>query len=526
MSDLLKLKTSRLTHYFSMSLSHTYCRAEVGIESPLVTIEVHLTNGLPRTQMVGLAETAVRESKDRIRSALISSGFEYPHKVVTINLSPADLPKHGSRYDLGIAMGILASLGILDTKMLQEYEFMGELALSGEIKKVSGVLPVALRTIEAGRKLIVPSASATELSLLKSEQVFHAASLVELVDFFSSGSGVKLSGIEPFVRSDITDLSPCLNDVKGQHIAKRALVIAATGSHNLLMIGPPGTGKSMLASRLPGLMPPLEESEKLELAVIRSLAAPFQHLSSNTDSIEARPFRAPHHSISPSAVCGGGGWPRPGEISLAHQGVLFLDEIPEFSRSVLESLREPLETGKISISRSRHKAVYPAQFQLVATMNPCPCGYDGQEDGRCECSTERIRRYRGRLSGPLLDRIDLHIEVPPVKVSAYFDVVQPEENEALDKLKLQIITARAYAMNERGKPNARLSPAETEKYCQLSPANKSLLDKAIDKLGLSARAFYKILKISRTIADLEESRSIESNHLKEALGYRKLDRHL
>ena len=517
-----------------MNLSLVFSRAEVGIKAPLVSIEVHLLNGLPRTQIVGLAETAVRESKDRIKSALINSGYEYPRRVITINLGPADLPKHGCRYDLPIAMGILAAQGLISQDTLKKYELMGELSLSGDIKPVPGVLPAAMQILDTNRSLIIPLDNGQEASLLDSDRILTARNLQDIVGFFqdtSSGHFLKAASRRNFVTEDSTtvptkDLQ--LSDVKGQYLGKRALAISAAGGHNLLMIGPPGSGKSMLASRMTCLLPPMNQKDVLELAAIRSVAA--LNTSGQSDAIiserskYSRPFRTPHHSISSVALCGGGSSPRPGEISLAHNGVLFLDELPEFSRSALESLREPMESGIICISRARQKVTYPARFQLVATMNPCPCGYAGSEDNRCECTPEKVLRYRSRLSGPLLDRIDLHIEVCPLPRTELLNSTGQTEPEKERHLVNQIIKVREQSLKSRGRINAWLTPGEIEKYCRLNNADKRLLDTATERLGLSPRAYFKILKIALTISELDQSTGINTDHLTEAIGYRKLDR--
>ena len=487
--------------------------------------------------MVGLAETAVKESKERIRSALLNAGFEYPRKVVTINLGPADLPKHGNRYDLPIAMGILAAMGHIETGRLEAYEFMGELALNGDVKSITGILPAAWQTLKAGRQLVIPAACAREVALLKSRAIRVVSDLQNLVRDINQD---ELTPAHVYVESHeakygapqdaIQTLSAAaqfqalpekplkLSDIKGQQAAKRAVAIAATGAHNLLLMGLPGAGKSMLAARLPGLLPALEEMELLELTAIRSITRSSQQDTTGS-SHPSRPFRAPHHSISYAALCGGGMWPKPGEISLAHHGVLFLDEIPEFSRNVLESLREPLETGQISISRSRQQVVYPARFQLVATMNPCPCGYAGGDSDRCHCRPEAINRYRNRVSGPLLDRIDLQVDVPPLQAGDFF---ASGDNSDLDEtvLKRNIWRARQFAIEQRAKPNAWLDSQETQHYCRLDREKEQLLEQAIDRLGISARGAYKIMRVALTISELDGSPAISKEHLLEAMSYR------
>lgn len=503
-----------------MSIATTFTRAELGIEAPLVTIEVHLSNGLPRTHIVGLAETTVRESKERVRSALMNSQFEYPRKVITINLGPADLPKQGCRYDLPVALGMLAATGVFPAERLTKYEFMGELGLNGDIKPVPGVLPSAAQAVKSPRSLVIPAGNCNEVSLLQSSKIYIADHLLEIVRFLQHKQSLTLAKNVP--REVPNRVSPLkLSDIKGQFLAKRALIIAASGSHNLLMIGPPGTGKTMLASRLPGILPPLTPDESLELASIQSVS----NRVINPCDWDSPPFRTPHHTASAASLCGGGSHPRPGEISLAHHGILFLDELPEYSRRVLEVLREPLESGHICISRARHKINYPARFQLVATMNPCPCGFAGRDNARCTCTQDTIYKYRSRLSGPLLDRIDLHVEVPPLpKGSLSNPGLSGPENEQQDAISA-IKRVRQTGMTQRGKPNAHLTTKETEHFCTIGSDSRKMLENAMDSLGLSARGYYKILKIALTIAELEQATGIQTEHLSEAIGYRKLDRY-
>ncbi|MBK8509833.1 MAG: YifB family Mg chelatase-like AAA ATPase [Candidatus Competibacteraceae bacterium] len=501
-----------------MSLAIVYSRAQVGIHAPLVSVEVHLSGGLPGLFIVGLPEAAVKESKDRVRGALLNSGLEFPSRRITINLAPADLPKEGGRFDLPIALGILAASGQLKRDRLGEYECLGELALGGELRAVRGVLPAALACRDAARTLLVPDANTDEATLVGDVEVRGAAHLLEVCRQLATGTA-----LQPPERRPRPALGPALDrdlsDVRGQHHAKRALEITAAGGHNLLLIGPPGTGKTMLASRLPGILPPLSETEALETAAIASVSAQGLDLS----QWGIRPFRAPHHTASAVALVGGGSQPRPGEISLAHQGVLFLDELPEYDRHVLEVLREPLESGRITISRAARQADFPARFQLVAAMNPCPCGYLGDSERRCACGPEQIRRYRGRISGPLADRIDLHIEVPRLAHRTLRGEI-PEENSAA--VRARVLAARDRQLRRAGKPNSALNPREIERYCRLAEADHRLLEQALERLGLSPRAYHRILKVARTIADLADSADIRTPHLSEALGYRALDRTL
>jgi len=500
----------------AMSLATTYTRAAIGIEAPEVTIEVHLANGLPGLAIVGLPEAAVKESKDRVRAALLNARFEYPARRITVSLAPADLPKEGGRYDLPIALGILAASGQIPVDILTRYEFVGELGLGGQLRSIRGVLPVALRARDAGRSLIVPQENADEAALVSDARILPATHLLEVVAHLHGQHLLPLH--PPAEKPDtITDI-PDLAEVYGQPHARRALEIAAAGNHSLLMYGPPGTGKTMLASRLPGILPPLEEEAAVESAAIASIS----EQGFRFENWGRRPFRAPHHTASAVAMVGGGSHPRPGEISLAHNGVLFLDELPEFDRKVLEVLREPLESGQITISRAARQAQFPAHFQLVAAMNPCPCGYYGHPSGRCRCTEEQIARYRGRISGPLLDRIDLHIEVPPLPKGALQQTEHREEDSAA--VRHRVIACRERQQQRNGKPNALLNNRDVKKYCPLRAEEMRMLEQATEVLGLSARAHQRILKLARTIADMAHSDTIETNHLSEAISYRKLDR--
>lgn len=499
-----------------MSLATIYTRAAVGIEAPEVTIEVHLANGLPALSIVGLPEAAVKESKDRVRAALLNARFEYPARRITVSLAPADLPKEGGRFDLPIALGILAASGQIPSDNLHRYEFVGELGLGGQLRPIRGVLPVALHARDAGRSLILPQQNANEAALVSDATVMPAEHLLDVVAHLHGQTLLPLHSITdlPGTNANVPDLA----EVYGQPHARRALEIAAAGGHSMLMYGPPGTGKTMLASRLPGILPPLDEEAAVESAAIASIS----ESGFRFENWGQRPFRSPHHTASAVAMVGGGGHPRPGEISLAHNGVLFLDELPEFDRKVLEVLREPLESGQITISRAARQAQFPARFQLVAAMNPCPCGYLGHPSGRCRCTEEQIARYRGRLSGPLLDRIDLHIEVPPLPKGVLQNHAHREESSAT--VRERVVACRERQQQRSGKANAMLDNREVKKVCRLQSSEAQLLEQATEMLGLSARAHQRILKLARTIADMAGSEAIEANHLSEAISYRKLDR--
>ena len=481
-----------------MSRAIVHSRAQVGVEAPSVTLEAHLANGLPSLTLVGLPETAVKESKDRVRSAILTSGFDFPARRITLNLAPADLPKDGGRFDLSIALGILAASAQIPANGLDGIECLGELALSGSLRPVQGVLPAALAARAAGRALLVPRANAEEASLASGLTVYAAEHLLEVAAHFSGQTPIGAYQAQGLLRQVLP--YPDLADVQGQLSAKRGLLIAAAGSHNLLFSGPPGTGKTLLASRLPGLLPPLEEQEALEVAAIQSVASqsPLEHWPQ-------RPFRQPHHSASGPALVGGGSRPQPGEITLAHHGVLFLDELPEFDRKVLEVLREPLESGHIVIARARDRVRFPARFQLVAAMNPCPCGYLGDPSGRCRCTPDQIQRYRSKLSGPLLDRIDLHLTVAREATSLS---ATPMVSESSTTVAAVVARARRIQQDRQGCANAFLDLTGLRSHCVLAAEDQQWLERACERLGLSLRAAHRILKVGRTLADLEASPTI------------------
>jgi len=506
-----------------MAFAVVHSRALRGLDAPSVTVEVHLANGLPSFTLVGLADTEVKESRERVHAALQTSGLEFPHnKRVTVSLAPADLPKESGRFDLPIALGILAAAGQIDAARLDEFEFAGELSLGGELRPVHGALAMGLalrRAVVPGqrtRTLVLPSASADETALVGGLVVRGADHLLDVVRALLPGDAADPSGIrdaQPHLRAELLPM-PDLRDAKGQAAAKRALEIAAAGSHSLLMVGPPGTGKSMLAQRLGGILPPLSHDAALESAAILSVAGLFR-----PEAWGRRVLRAPHHTATPAALVGGGSPPRPGEASLAHHGVLFLDELPEFPRAALEALREPLESGRIVVSRAARQAEFPARFQLVAAMNPCPCGHLGDPARACRCTPDAVLRYQGRISGPLLDRIDLQVEVPAVSASLLGGTADGEPSAAVAK---RVAAARAIAAARQGCSNADLAGDALDRHCRLDADASAFLQRAAARLGWSARSFHRILRVARTVADLEASPAISTRHLGETIQYRRV----
>jgi len=500
-----------------MSLAVLHSRALNGLDAPEVTVEVHLANGLPSFTLVGLADTEVKEARERVRAALLHSGLEFPHnRRITVNLAPADLPKESGRFDLPIALGILAASEQIDAQRLSRFEFAGELSLAGELRPVRGALAMALamRRSSSARALVLPQASAREAALVEGLKIHAAKHLLDVVQALLHGDAAQGLPNAIAERRTATPSYPDLREVKGQSGAKRALEIAAAGGHSMLMVGPPGTGKSMLAQRFAGLLPPLTETQALESAAVLSLTASF-----DPSRWAQRVLRSPHHTASSVALVGGGSPPRPGEISLAHEGILFLDELAEYPRAALEALREPLETGRIVISRAARQAEFPARFQLIAAMNPCPCGHHGNPLRSCRCTPDGIFRYQGKISGPLIDRIDLQVEVPAVAPET---LAAAPDGDTSALVAARVAKAQERQRSRQGRLNAALDGDGIDTHCALDTAASKFLQNAATKLGWSARSFHRVLRVARSAADLAGDADVKIGHLAEAIQYRRV----